>query len=282
MPLLKGVKGLARPKKETVDYFPHYLTSNSRTIFILENAYGNDGYCFWFKLLEMLGGTKGHWLDVSSVTDLEFLAAKCKVGKEQTVEILNKLAELEAIDHELWDDANVVWCQNFVDNLSDLYTRRKIPVPKRPVPESFKNTGPTPIEEPTVSNSCIDDEVKKAISTYENEVGLISPTIYDSIRFYISEGIEADLIIKAIEISVKNNKRRFSYCEGIIKNWIKEGIKTLKHYQVEEKNKAQEGNVSGGNSSNNQEIVRSEAERIQLGRARELGGDNREEEELEF
>lgn len=46
---------MARPKKQTVDYFPHFV-KGGRTIFILENKFGNDGYAFWFKLLEILGG----------------------------------------------------------------------------------------------------------------------------------------------------------------------------------------------------------------------------------
>lgn len=49
---------MARPKKQTVDYFPHFV-KGGRTIFILENKFGNDGYAFWFKLLEILGESEG-------------------------------------------------------------------------------------------------------------------------------------------------------------------------------------------------------------------------------
>lgn len=55
---------MARPTKETVDYFPHFVKCG-RTIFILESKYGNDGYAFWFKLLEILGDTEGHYYDCS-------------------------------------------------------------------------------------------------------------------------------------------------------------------------------------------------------------------------
>ena len=53
---------MARPKKQKVEYFPHFVMSG-RTIFILENTYGNDGYAFWFKLLELLGDTEGHYYE---------------------------------------------------------------------------------------------------------------------------------------------------------------------------------------------------------------------------
>ena len=49
---------MSRPRKAVVDYFPHYV-NHGKTLFILEQKYGNDGYAFWFKLLEMLGGSDG-------------------------------------------------------------------------------------------------------------------------------------------------------------------------------------------------------------------------------
>lgn len=252
------MKALARPRKQTVDYFPHFITSTSRTIFILENAYGNDGYAFWFKLLEMLGSTKGHCIDVNHCTDLEFLAAKAKVTTEKAIEILDKLASVEAIDEELWVNCKIIWCQNFIDNLSDLYTKRKVPLPTKPDIESFLSENSSDEEFPMAetpklnkskSNKTklhktkqeevlvvgVDENIPKVVAAYENEIGMITATIYDSIKFYIEQGVQPELIIKSIQIAVKNNKRRFSYCEGILNNWMKEGIKTLRQYELQEK-----------------------------------------------
>ncbi len=57
---------MARPKKQTVDYFPHFV-KGGRTIFILENKFGNDGYAFWFKLLEILGESEGIFLTLQTL-----------------------------------------------------------------------------------------------------------------------------------------------------------------------------------------------------------------------
>ncbi len=39
---------MARPLKQTVDYFPHDShASDSKTLFILESKFGNDGYAFY-------------------------------------------------------------------------------------------------------------------------------------------------------------------------------------------------------------------------------------------
>ena len=55
---------MGRPSKKGVEYFQHDTdASESKTIFIIENLFGNDGYAAWFKLLECLGKTRGIYLD---------------------------------------------------------------------------------------------------------------------------------------------------------------------------------------------------------------------------
>ncbi len=65
---------MARPKKQVVDYFPH-VCSQGKTMFILEQKYGNNGYAFWFKLLELLGDAPGHFLDINDGGTWEFIQA---------------------------------------------------------------------------------------------------------------------------------------------------------------------------------------------------------------
>jgi hypothetical protein len=122
---------MARPKKQTVDYFPH-LCNHGKTIFILEQKYGNDGYAFWFKLLEILGNSKGHYFRVENVADWEFLQAKTHLDRDKCIEILDLLANLEAIDKTLWDEHRVVWSDNFVKNIADAYKNRRVEIPAKP------------------------------------------------------------------------------------------------------------------------------------------------------
>jgi len=122
---------LGRPLKQGVDYFPH-MCSHGKTIYILEQRWGNDGYAFWFKLLELLGSTEGHVLDAENTATREFLAAKTRLSVEQCYEILDLLADLDAIDQELWKKHHVIWCQNFVDNLEPVYRKRKMETPTKP------------------------------------------------------------------------------------------------------------------------------------------------------
>lgn len=274
---------MARPKKCTVDYFPHFVTGNSRTVFILEQKYGNDGYALWFKLLELLASTDGHYVDLNDKTDLEFFAAKVKIDVDKALEIIDQLATLKAIDKQLWKH-KVVWCQNFVDNLSELYARRRVALPQKPTLEEFmyvetsSSEGLCSTETPKVNKSIVENSKVKeskgekskgnSVETeetlvgvvlndfeivrdaYESNIGMLSSTVVEIINYYLEQNVEATLIVEAIKVSCMNNKRTMSYAEGILKNWIKEGITTVERYKsslVEKE--ANKGQASANNST---------------------------------
>jgi len=113
-----------RLKKNKVDYFPHYC-KHGKTLYILENQYGNDGYAFWFKTLEILGDTVGHHFDCSDIVSWQYLLATTRVKDETARAILKLLADLGAIDKEIWDRFSVIWSANFVNNISEAYRRRE-------------------------------------------------------------------------------------------------------------------------------------------------------------
>lgn len=123
---------MARPIKETVDYFPHSC-NHKKTIFILESKFGNDGYAFWFKLLELLGSTKKHYLNYQpeNESDWEFLQAKTHLDGDKCNKILNLLAKVGAIDNEMWGK-RIVWSDNFINNIADAYKNRRQEVPQKP------------------------------------------------------------------------------------------------------------------------------------------------------
>jgi len=148
---------MSRQKKQTVDYFPHQC-NHSSTIFVLEQKYKNDGYSFWFKLLELLSKTEGHYYDYSNPAKWEFLQAKTGLTSDLCSEILNTLVNLEAIDKEAWENKGI-WCQNFVDGIADVYRKRTVEIPLRP---SFgqrkpRTTGIRTTETPKVNESKLNE-----------------------------------------------------------------------------------------------------------------------------
>jgi len=113
---------MSRPEKNTVEYFPHYI-SDGKKMFFIEHKYGNDGYSVWFKLLETLASTERHFLNLNSESDLMFLSAKCRVEESVLISILNDLAKLGEINNIAWDN-KIVWSDKFIESLGEAYKRR--------------------------------------------------------------------------------------------------------------------------------------------------------------
>ena len=124
---------MGRNCKHIVDYFPHDTdSSDSKTLTIIQAKYGNDGYSLWFKLLQLLGRTEGHFYDFNNPTDWEFMLAKMHIqSAEKAREILNTLAALGAIDKPLFE-AGIIWSDNFITRITDAYLRRKEKLPIKP------------------------------------------------------------------------------------------------------------------------------------------------------
>ena len=136
---------MARPKRQTVDYFPHFV-KGGRTIFILEDRFGNDGYAFWFKVLEILGEAEGHFYDCSNGSNWAFLLAKTHLTEEEANNIISVLIDLGKIDAELWEAKRILWVENFVKNLSEVYRTRHTDLPLKPCFEPEK-----PVKEEVIS-----------------------------------------------------------------------------------------------------------------------------------
>ncbi|MBN1663412.1 MAG: DUF4373 domain-containing protein [Deltaproteobacteria bacterium] len=121
---------MSRPRKQTIDYFPHHC-QHGRILFILEKHFSNDGYAVFYKLLEQLGASEGHFLDFNQPDKWEYFTAITLLDEDIVTNILNKMSDIGVIDRELWQE-KIVWAQFFVDDLEDVYSRRKIQKPDKP------------------------------------------------------------------------------------------------------------------------------------------------------
>ena len=123
---------MGRKQTNTVEYFPHYANASEKdTLTIIQNYFGNDGYAFWFKLLEKLCSSEGHYIDCNNAIKWECFVSKANITVDKAYNIVVKLVELGAIDSELWT-FKVIWCQNLINNLEDVYHNRKREVPQKP------------------------------------------------------------------------------------------------------------------------------------------------------
>ncbi len=157
---------MPRPQKQTVDYFPHYANaSEKKTLYILETKFGTAAYAFWFKLLEILASSPGHYFNFNNPAEWAFLLAKTRVSDSIGRQILDELALLDAIDADLYQE-KYLWSQNLVDGLAEVYRRRQLDLPLRPSLNSHKPPHSVVIDDinPTTS------EVSTDINTQREEV----------------------------------------------------------------------------------------------------------------
>lgn len=117
---------MARPKKATVEYFPHFC-NNGKTMFTIDGKYGNEGYAFWFKLLEILGVSEHHFIDCNDSETWEFLLAKTRFNEVNAIDILELLSRLNAINKDMWK-YKIIRSENFILNLQTVYSRRDVNV----------------------------------------------------------------------------------------------------------------------------------------------------------
>lgn len=130
---------MARPVKTNVDYFPHDAdASEKKTLTILFNRFGHEGISCWWQLLEKVSKADNHIISTRNPEDMEFLAAKLNFTPERFTEILNKMADLGAIDNELFHDG-IIWSQNLVDRLAQVYKNRGQSLPIKPAVSTSNN-----------------------------------------------------------------------------------------------------------------------------------------------
>ena len=171
---------MARLQKDVVSYFPHDANAcTGDTLTVLQSQFGNDGYAFWFKLLEKLASTEGHFIDCSNPTKWQLLLAKTGVSELIGVEIMKLLVEMQAIDKELWD-SKLIWCQKLVDNVSDVYKNRRRDLPQKPVITSGNRITTKDNAIPTSSKSVESTQSKVKYSKVNNIPDFIDKELWNS------------------------------------------------------------------------------------------------------
>ena len=78
------------------------------------------------------------------------------------------------------------------------------------------------------------EDLKKIIDFYENNITLITEFVAEDMEKYLENGLEADLIIAAMQEAVVRNKRSWKYVASILNNCIDNKIKTEQQFKIEQ------------------------------------------------
>ena len=152
---------MARAKKIGVDYYSHDVGAQKKqTVKALRSRFGNDGYAFWFILLELLGERDGLYMDCSDEATWIYLCTEVMIDEERVTEMLNFLGRLGAIDKDLWAVDKIIWCQNFTDRLAGVFEKRKLTKPEKPNSKKVSATE-MPISAPVMQQSKVKESKVK-------------------------------------------------------------------------------------------------------------------------
>ena len=86
------------------------------------------------------------------------------------------------------------------------------------------------INNKVINNNKVKNSSSSATQFYESNIGMITPFVAENIVYWI-ETTSEDLVIEAMKIAVKSNKK-FNYAEGILKDWLKNNVKTIEDVEA--------------------------------------------------
>lgn len=137
---------MARPRKEGMDYFPHDTDAvNDTKIEALRMLYGNDGYAFYFILLELIYRQPNFELDVSDAETLQILAKKVEVSPEKFSNMMQTAIKRECFDPVSYHERGVLTSEG-------VKKRSKVVVDKR---EKMRKKSSNGAENELLPDSCI-------------------------------------------------------------------------------------------------------------------------------
>ena len=170
---------MARPQKNIVEYFSHYVTPG-KELQLLTDKFGNDGYAFYFRLRELLGRTPNHCYSVEDEIDWLFFVKQMGLDEDRTSDIINYSVKIRDLDKESWEDKRL-WSQNFVDELVPVYEKRTSDLPDknsfRNENTSFRVGNPSYVNEnPSFRSDNSQSKVKTKVNKNEGEEIRKTPT----------------------------------------------------------------------------------------------------------
>lgn len=148
---------MARPRKDGMDYFPHDTDAvNDEKIEAMRAMHGNDGYAFYFILLERIYRAENAELDVSKQSVRLALAAKIGITSDRFDSILETSLDIELFDRQIYEGYQVLTSDGIkkryedVKQMRERWRKRKEKPPEN-VPESAVIQGENSMENAEVT-----------------------------------------------------------------------------------------------------------------------------------
>jgi hypothetical protein len=116
---------MARPLKRGLDYFPHDTDAmNDEKIEIMQLLYGNDGYAFYFKMLERIYRSADLTLDVSDAETRLVMIKKCNVDEERFDKMVSTALRQGLFDVETYEQTGQLTSKGILKR-SEMVTKKR-------------------------------------------------------------------------------------------------------------------------------------------------------------
>jgi len=237
---------MARLERKNVDYFPHPCTNGDKMKY-LRSKFGNNGYATWYVILEKLGRSEFHYIDLSQEMSLMFLADECLVDENTLTEIIEILVKFGEFDSEIWNDYKTIYCDKFIGNIADAWKNRKTDIPDKNLiltllSQKYGKKSELLTAKVQKEGNQFTKETKGNKSKENDKKGNapngFSPPLLDEVIQYFSEkGFSAEIAKKAFEYyhvsdwkDSKGNKVK-NWKQKMLAVWMKEENKTNQQNQ---------------------------------------------------
>ena len=169
---------MARPLKEGMDYFPHDVTATGdKKIEALRALYGNDGYAFYFILLETIYQEPNFEIDISDAETIQILSRKVGINEEKFHQILSTAIKWKCFDVDEYEKRHVLTSRGIKKRAAVVTEKRDKMRSKYQLRVSDAETREETVPETTQSKSKRKDKEKKSnkdlISDFTDNVKLI-------------------------------------------------------------------------------------------------------------
>jgi DnaD/phage-associated family protein len=245
---------MARPPKEGLDYFPHDTdAAGDEKIEALRALHGNDGYAFYFILLERVYRTRDCELDVSDPEMVEVLAKKVGVTPEAFGKMLETALKFGCFDRVAYEQRGVLTSDG-IKKRAAYVTRRRVSCTvsaaetpqetrqetkqetveergerkQKEIKEKKSTTTPTPPPQKRTREE--EEQLRPAIEFWQhnvNPLGTMKPHELNKLTQYLRQGLPGDCLRHGMELAVENGSANMRYVTAIYDRWLAEGLLTL-------------------------------------------------------
>lgn len=78
--------------------------------------------------------------------------------------------------------------------------------------------------------------MSRMVASYEQNIGPIKRAVFDAMRtWWLSKGVEPDMICAAMDEAAMQNAPNWTYAEGILRRCLSAGITTLTGFRADQK-----------------------------------------------